>query len=143
MNLNEKNEFYQCFSDSVNSFVQESILEPRVGLEAKDVSEELSIRLMSYQAQEVIRNPRGPPSTGNGEMKGPLQSQRPEKDLNKPCRMPIVGWRYLVLLIRLISMSLIYVIPFSFRMLELQERLRISKRQHRQREMKKEKRKRW
>ena len=75
----KENEFYLCFSDSVNSFVQESIMEPRVGLEAKDVLEQLAIRLMSYQAQEVIRNPRGPPSTGNGEMKGPLQSQRPEK----------------------------------------------------------------
>jgi hypothetical protein len=34
----------------------------------------------SYQAQEVIRNLQGSPlSTGNGEMKGPLRSQKPEK----------------------------------------------------------------
>jgi hypothetical protein len=75
----KENEFHQFFSDSVNSFVQESILEPHVGLEAKEVSEQLAIRLMSYQAQEVIRNPLGPPSTGNGEIKGPLRSRRPEK----------------------------------------------------------------
>ncbi len=37
-------------------------------------------RSSSYQAQDTIRNPRGsPPSTGNGEMKGPLRSLKPEK----------------------------------------------------------------
>ena len=38
----KENEFNQCFSDSVNSFVQEAILEPH-GLEAKEVSEQLAI----------------------------------------------------------------------------------------------------
>jgi hypothetical protein len=38
----KENEFYQCVSDSVNSFVQEAILEPH-GLEAKEVSEQLAI----------------------------------------------------------------------------------------------------
>jgi hypothetical protein len=34
----------------------------------------------SSKAQELIRNPRGSPlSTGNGEMKGPVRSQKPEK----------------------------------------------------------------
>ena len=34
----------------------------------------------SYEAQEVIRNLQGSPlSTGNGEMKGPVRSQKPEK----------------------------------------------------------------
>ena len=37
-------------------------------------------RSSSYQAQDTIRKPRGaPPSTGNGEMKGPLRSRKPEK----------------------------------------------------------------
>ena len=34
----------------------------------------------TYQAQDTIRKPRGAPlSTGNGEMKGPCRSRKPEK----------------------------------------------------------------
>ena len=48
--------------------------------QGKASSKDCNWRSSSYQAQEVIRNPRGPPpSTGNGEMKGPLGFQRPEK----------------------------------------------------------------
>jgi hypothetical protein len=52
----KENEFYQCFSDSVNSFVQEAILEPH-GLEAKEVSEQLAILEEEVTTADMTNRP--------------------------------------------------------------------------------------